>query len=248
MQPGDLPINFRDFGGVRTATGALVKPGILYRSGAPATPEAMDALRAGGIRTLIDLRSRQERRRALHPWPGAVLESLPLDFDRVVQRRLIFAVFKRHPETAVHDIVEGVYRDAVDRAHPQIAGLFRILSDPGAYPVLIFCRAGRDRTGYVVAVLQLALGVELEDVVAEYLRSNAYLLPQARHAVAALERFSWGRRPARSLHAAFTSQERYIRSVTGKIEGEYGGIAGYLKACGVGEETLKALQGNLIQA
>ncbi|MBN2005844.1 MAG: tyrosine-protein phosphatase [Anaerolineae bacterium] len=65
MSPHTLPVNFRDFGGARTTAGALVKVGLLYRSGAPAQPGTIPALQAIGIRTLIDLRSRQERRRAL---------------------------------------------------------------------------------------------------------------------------------------------------------------------------------------
>lgn len=243
-----LPINFRDFGGVRTATGALVKTGVLYRSGAPAQPETLAALHAVGIRTLIDLRSRQERRRALPLWPGAALASLPMKFDRIVQRRLIPVLFKRHAGDAVYNIVDGVYRDSVALARPQIARLFHILSNPGAYPVLIFCRAGRDRTGIAVAVIQLALGIDTEDVIAEYLRSDAYLLPQAQRAVAMLQRFPLSLSPARTLRAVFTTQERYIHSVIGKIEEEYGGIAGYLKACGIGEETLELLRKTLIQA
>ncbi len=239
MQPSDLPINFRDFGGVRTASNAAIKSGILYRSGAPTQPETLAALHAMGIRTLIDLRSRQERRRALPLWPGAVLTSLPVEFDRIVLRRLIPVLFKRHAGDAVYNIVDSVYRDSMALARPQIAGLFHILSNPDVYPVLIFCRAGRDRTGIAVAVIQLALGVDTEDVVAEYLRSDAYLLPQAQRAVAMLQRFPLGPFPARALRAVFTTQERYIHSVIGKIEEEYGGIAGYLNQCGVERQMLE---------
>jgi len=247
VPPEHLPINFRDFGGVRTTTGSTIKQGALYRSGAPAQPGALAALQAVGIRTLIDLRSRQERGRALPRWPDAALASLPMDFDRSVQRRIIFALLRRDAVSAVYRIVEGVYRETVDQARPQIAGLFRLLSDPGAYPAVIFCRAGRDRTGFAVAVVQLALDVAAEDVVAEYLRSNAFLLPQAQRAVAMLQRLPWGPRPARILRAVFDSQERYIRSVIGKIEEDYGGIAGYLRACKIEGETVEVMKKLLLE-
>jgi protein-tyrosine phosphatase len=153
-------------------------------------------------------------------------------------------LFKRDVYAGVLDMVDGVYADTVDHSCPQLAALFTLMQRPEVYPVLIYCRAGRDRTGFISAVIQLALGVGTEDVLQDYLRSNAYLLPQARRTLAALRIISLGLFPAENLRAVFASQERYMRTVIGKIEGEYGGIAAYLGRCGIDVrkiETLKAL-------
>jgi protein tyrosine/serine phosphatase len=37
----------------------------------------------------------------------------------------------------------------------------------------VFCTAGKDRTGFIVAVLQTLLGVHPDDVMAEYLLTNS---------------------------------------------------------------------------
>ena len=55
--------NCRDFGGYQTASGAIIKKGLLYRSGSldKATDADLDKIAALGIKTICDLRSEQER-------------------------------------------------------------------------------------------------------------------------------------------------------------------------------------------
>lgn len=228
-------INFRDFGGHPTLDGRCVKTDCLYRSGQldHASQRDRATLQALGIHTLLDLRSAQERRRTVRWGPSTRVFSLPMIFDELIQEGLRPLLFTRH---------------AVDDSGSQLAAIFRLLLKPATYPLLIHCRAGRDRSGFVSAVIQLALGVSAEDVVADYLRSNAYLLPQARRLLVALTVFSLGLFPTRNLRAVFVSQERYIRAVSGRIEGRYGGIAAYLERCGIGARELVALRTLLLSA
>jgi len=228
-------INFRDFGGYSTADGRRVKTGCLYRSGSVDQTSQRDreTLHALGIKTLIDLRSLKERKREARLWPGIRVVSLPMPFDEITRQRLKPLFFRRDVQTVVYDMVESVYLDTVDHSCSQVGVLFSLLQRPDVYPVLIHCRAGRDRTGFISAVIQLALGVSVDDVTAEYLRSNASRLPQIRRTATLLKMFSLGQLPTQSLHAVVASQERYIRAVIDKIKDEYGGIAGYLAHCGV---------------
>jgi len=239
-------INFRDFGGYPTADGRHMKTGCLYRSGRVERASQRD-LETLGIKTLIDLRSAKERKRAVRLWPGARVVWLPMPFDELTRERLKPLLFRRDVQTAVFDMVNGVYADTVDHSCSQLAALFTLMQQPDVYPVLIHCRAGRDRTGFVSAVIQMALGVGVEDVVEDYLRSNVYYLPQVRHALTALRIISSGLFRAENLCAVFTSQERYMRTVIGKIEGEYGGIAGYLARCGIEDRKLEGLKGLLLE-
>ena len=237
-------INFRDFGGYPTADGRRVRTGYLYRSGHvdQASRRDRETLHALGIKTVIDLRSAKERKRVARLWPGARIVSLPMPFDELTRERLKPLLFRRDVQDAVYDMVESVYADTVDHSCPQVEALFALLRQPEVYPVLVHCRAGRDRTGFVSAVIQLALGVGVEDVVTEYLRSNADLLPQARRAATLLKTLSLGLLSTQSLHAVVASQERYIRAVIGKIEDEYSGIVGYLAHCSVGAETVSTVR------
>ncbi|HOU14873.1 MAG TPA: tyrosine-protein phosphatase [Anaerolineae bacterium] len=242
-------INFRDFGGCLTADGRRVKTGYLYRSGHvdQASRRDRETLRALGIKTLVDLRSARERKQAAHLWPGARVVWLPMPFDEITRARLKPYLFRRDVRAAVFDMVESVYADTVEHSCAQLAALFTLLQQPEVYPVLIHCRAGRDRTGFVSAVIQLALGVPVEDVVTEYLRSNASLLPRARRAPKVLQILTLGLFSPDNLRAVFTSQERYMRTVIGKIEGECGGIVRYLTQCGVAEWQLAALKDLLLE-
>jgi protein-tyrosine phosphatase len=241
-------INFRDFGGYVTVDGQCVKTGYLYRSGRvdQASPHDREKLHALGIKTLIDLRSARERKREIRLWPGARVVSLPMPFDELTRERLKPLFFRRNVRAAVYDMVEGVYIDTVDYSCPQVAALFALLQQPEVYPVLIYCRAGRDRTGFASIVIQLALGVSTDDAIGEYLRSDAYVLPQARRAVRLLKTLSLGLFSARSLRAVFASQERYARTVIDKIENEYGSIVGYLAQCGVSTERVEAVKAILL--
>jgi protein-tyrosine phosphatase len=240
-------INFRDFGGYPTVDGRRVKVGYLYRSGRVdrASQRDREHLHELGIKTIVDLRSARERKRApsrpARLWLGVRVVSLPMPFDKITRERLKPLFFRRDVRTAVYDMVDGVYADTVDSSCPQVAALFALLQQPEVYPVLVHCRAGRDRTGFISMIIQLALGVRIEDIVLEYLRSDAYVLPQARRAVRLFKALSLGLFKAQSLRAVFASQERYAHTVIGKIENEYGGIAGYLARCGVSAEVVAAV-------
>lgn len=242
-------INFRDFGSYPTADGRCVKTGCLYRAGRVerARQRDLEILRALGVKTLIDLRSARERKSDARLWPEARVVWLPMPFDELTRERLKPLLFRRDVKTAIFEMVEGVYADTVDHSCPQLAALFALLHQPDVYPVLVHCRAGRDRTGFISAVIQLALGVGVEDVVAEYLRSNANLLPHIRRTLTTLRLVSLGLFPAENLRAVFTSQERYIRTVIGKIENEYGGVMSYLAQCGVGGEDVSAIREMLLK-
>lgn len=246
-------INFRDFGGYPTVDGRRVKTGYLYRSGRVdrASKRDRERLHALGVKTVIDLRSARERRRApsrpAHLWPGVRVVSLPMPFDEIIRERLKPLLFRRDVRAAVYEMVEGVYIDTVDHSCSQVAALFTLLQQPQVYPLLIHCRAGRDRTGFISIVIQLALGVRMEDIIHEYLRSDAYILPQARRAVRWLKALSLGIFSAQSLRAVFASRERYVHTVIAKIENEYGGILEYLVQCGVGIEAVAAIKDILLE-
>ena len=54
------------------------------------------------------------------------------------------------------------------------ARIFRRLEDPDNLPFLFHCTAGKDRTGFVAALVLLALGVPAETVYEDYLVTNRY--------------------------------------------------------------------------
>jgi protein-tyrosine phosphatase len=170
--------NFRDLGGYTTADGRRVRAGTLYRSGAPigltdADRRRIDAL---GIRRIIDFRSVEERAREPGSWPVgadvAVLEwEYSLDPDD-------YSGLTRAEATAAEldELMCRFYREMPYRFTEQYAALFAALV-AGHVPLAFHCAAGKDRTGIAAALLLTALGVARENVIEDYLVSNAMLDP-----------------------------------------------------------------------
>ena len=106
-----------------------------------------------------------------------------------------------------------------------------ILTDPAAYPAVIHCSLGKDRTGVLVAVLLRALGVPARDIIDEYalsrvgaLRIVGRLSEQMGADVDDLEPYL----PA-LLHADPETMRRFLR----RVHDDFDGVTGYLRELGV---------------
>lgn len=169
--------NLRDFGGYRLAGGGFVANGRLFRSGD--TSDASDAdlamLQRISPRVLADLRGTSEREKAPCRWPEGLDarlvephgESARMAFHEEAAAEVTDAATMREQfATRYEDLpfrpqLQQVYGDYLD-ALAQTSGAS-----------LVFCTAGKDRTGFIVAVLQTLLGVHRDDVMEEYLRTNS---------------------------------------------------------------------------
>ncbi|MEV8098587.1 tyrosine-protein phosphatase [Kitasatospora sp. NPDC085879] len=149
--------NLRDAGGV----GAL-RRGVLYRSAAlhGLSPAGARQVAELGVRTVVDLRSVPEV--ADRPDDGLGPEVEHCHLPVFTEQRWPADQAELYPAMAEH-------------GGPAAAALVRRLARPGALPALVHCASGKDRTGVVVAVLQLLLGATDEEVTADFLRSNAAL-------------------------------------------------------------------------
>ena len=153
--------NFREVGGYHAGS-STTKWCKLYRSDAlnRLTDEARDDLRQRDIRTVIDLRDDEERRH--NP---SLLEGLPV---RVVESPIFSGSASSFLASDItlarlYETVVTENADAIVRAIRVIAS-----SGEGEGAVLVHCTAGKDRTGLVVAFALLAVGVDRQEVVADY--------------------------------------------------------------------------------
>jgi len=164
--------NFRDVGGLPTATGGTVRPGVLLRSAQLSSlDEAGHAvLRELGVRAVHDLRGQPEiAKHGADQLPDGIhLTVTPFDSDM--------------GEAPPHDPATGaamahmieVYRmfPARPEAHAAIRSIAEsIVAGDGA--VLVHCAAGKDRTGWAVATLLRAVGVDEQAVLTDYLLSHS---------------------------------------------------------------------------
>lgn len=168
--------NFRDYGGYATENGGRLRSGILWRSAhheqaSDADLALVDRLR---IDTIIDLRGDDER--AAHPCRRA-----PGFAARVMFAPGITAGLAPHLAAAKTGITAEVARERMIATYqgmpyrPVLAQSLRLyLAALAEYdsPSLVHCVAGKDRTGFAVALVHRLLGVHEDDVMADYLMTN----------------------------------------------------------------------------
>jgi protein-tyrosine phosphatase len=153
--------NFREVGGYHAGS-STTKWGKLYRSDAlnRLTDEARDDLRQRDIRTVIDLRDDEERRH--NP---SLLEGLPV---RVVESPIFSGSASSFLASDI--TLARLYETVVTENADAIVRAIRVIASSGEEggAVLVHCTAGKDRTGLVVAFALLAVGVDRQEVVADY--------------------------------------------------------------------------------
>ncbi|WP_245906592.1 tyrosine-protein phosphatase [Mycolicibacterium palauense] len=258
--------NFRD---VAESTGGAIRPGLLFRSGELTRLDdtGIDQLRDLRVTDVADLRSAREvERHGADLVPGGVDVHL-LPFVDVVA-----AVDGEAPHEHAFRRLMTEKPDAestVDAAKRYMSEEYtRFATAPGASravhrmvtllsrgaTVLTHCFAGKDRTGFGVAVVLGAAGVDRDAVMSDYLRSNA-AVPQLRVQVMEMisRRFD-GNMPAEA--AEFTEtrlsddvlgvREEYLSCALQVVEREFGSLQGYLRAAGIDDDTVRGLRSALL--
>jgi protein-tyrosine phosphatase len=180
----------RDLGGWK-ASGGQVRTGLLFRSAPLARAQDAEALALAdlGIRSIYDLRGPMERAQSPDHVPAGV-EYIGLDVlsdiptggpgqmtnalaDPRTAERLFGnrkALLARFEEGYRHIIALPSALDGYHRFFEEIAG-------PEHHPALVHCATGKDRTAWAAAALLLLLGVDEDDVYADYLLTNRLLRP-----------------------------------------------------------------------
>lgn len=174
--------NFRDLGGIVCAGGRPLRPGRLLRSGQMSHLTAADLALLAGYRVglVCDLRSAGERDEAKNLWPepGAVQTLIPgaKAGHPEAARPSTWGELLRDPafdgEAARQYLIAG-YSLMPAAYAGLLAELFAHLERGEEAAVLIHCVAGKDRTGFVCAMLLAALGAPREAIAADYLASRA---------------------------------------------------------------------------
>jgi len=119
-------------------------------------------------------------------------------------------------------------------------------------PVLVHCFAGKDRTGFAVAVALEAAGVSANAVLADYLRSND-AVGALRDAILTTMRSREGVTDevvsfaeSRLTDEVLGVREQYLVSARRVLDDTHGGLTGYLDAAGVTSADVERLRGQLL--
>jgi protein-tyrosine phosphatase len=115
---------------------------------------------------------------------------------------------------------------------PGLRSLVTSIVDDGDLPVLIWCREGKDRTGFVCSLLLLALGVSPDEVLAEYLRSDANFDRDAVSAAVSSHLDEDAPVVSDAVLDALRVSEAYLAGALRTIDERYGSIEHYLETVG----------------
>ncbi|AWB95846.1 protein-tyrosine-phosphatase [Agromyces badenianii] len=229
--------NFRDVGGLPALTGT-VRDGVLYRSdglsrlGEPGRAK----LRELGVGVVIDLRDENEA------------QVMPDDLGDLDVEVLRLPVFEGSgaSQGAAGISLEALYERIVTQHASVVVAALREISSAGDRAVVVHCTAGKDRTGVVVALALLAVGVDRESVIVDYESTEANLAGEwLDEMVALVERYGVPDTPAlRTLMGG--SPREAVEYVIEIVERDHGSAREYLLAAGLGLGELAALETLLI--
>lgn len=228
--------NFRDFGDYAAVAGRRVRAGRLFRSGhqARASQADLDRLAAMDLGLVVDLRRPSERRdqpsRRPATFTGRVIEG-GVD-DGAEAPHITFLKTADLTEESARRFMTRTYADLpFDPAHLDVFGrYFRALGDDDERPVLIHCAAGKDRTGFLAALTHHLLGVSHDDLLEDYLLTNAAVDLDARAPDIArkLEAMT-GRKASHGAVVAFLGVDpAFLDSALRAVNDRHGSLDGYL--------------------
>ncbi|NMD47199.1 MAG: tyrosine-protein phosphatase [Propionibacterium sp.] len=243
----DSVSNFRDLPGsgvgLAIADGGRMARGVVFRSGKLQGLSAADkrVLVAAGVTDIFDLRTDEVAKRSPDPAVGRATYHL-INVFAVRSRVSPFPASVRAAERERQQLNRDFVADAKQRQ--RIGLLLRGMADaPGA--VIIHCTEGKDRTGWVSAILQLIAGVDRETVVAEYLISNDRRAEIIDRGVAQARK-ARGRTGAEITRIRLVVAESYLRAGLDELESRYGDLHGYLTdGLGLDEPTIERLRTRL---
>lgn len=236
----DACYNAREVGGYSAADGrqtrwqALVRADNLHRL----TPAGQAALRDYGVRTIIDLRMEHELQRHPNPFAAQGADGAP----RYLHLPLMDLETDAAYEAAV--ATQGEYIAIVERGKQLIGRVIKAVAASLVQGgVLVHCHGGKDRTGIVVALLLSLAGVPRETIAEDYAISEARLEPA--NAAWLEEQARIQGHPIERPHWMYTRPEK-MAALLAYLDQHYGGVEGYLEACGVTQAEMAQVREHLL--
>ncbi|WP_245946816.1 tyrosine-protein phosphatase [Paenibacillus cellulosilyticus] len=249
----DSLINFRDVGGLPIVDGRVMRTGILYRSNEPHKLKLKDLNKFNGLnlKLICDLRTPNERRTRLPRFVESSTRTVNIPFYQNDEDYTRFQIFKQILSTVrtidFHQIMRDFYRKVLFDSTDQIRAVMTLLAEQGGAPTLIHCASGKDRTGMIVALLQLLAGVPRNEVMTDYMLSNPLNESETDRAIRYLRIFTCFRLSRERLLPLLEVRHEYLEEVLDELFAKYGTIESYLvQACGVDERTIEVLRESLV--
>lgn len=216
----------------------------MYRSNALVLkPADVQKLATLGIRHIYDLRTQGEiGAKPDSSIPGAIWEN----DDVIGSSALISSTLHLATPAEAITLMETTYRDFVSSttSRAAIAAVLQGIADnPG--PQLIHCTAGKDRTGWISALLLDVAGVDQARINQDYLLSNQYSRSSISSALAGMAAQD-GAAAAAAFAPLMGVQHSFLDASYDEVNKQYGSVDAYLTdGLGLSQATIAKLKAKL---
>jgi len=229
--------NLRDVGGYAARDGATVARGLVYRSNTfnPMRPEDIEKLERLGLKSNYDLRTNAEvKAKPDQMPPGVRYHQLDVLADAKSNAAARIEALLHDPKKANAELGGGKiealfkkgYREFISlpSARSAYRSLFLALADRSRLPAVFHCTTGKDRTGWAAAALLSLLGVPRDEVMADFMRTNDYTLPQFRSKI---DEFAAAGGERAIAEAILGVKPEYLEASFDEMQQRYGTIERY---------------------
>lgn len=227
--------NIRDIGGYPTMDGSTTRWRTVLRADSlnHLSPESQSALLDYPIRTIIDLRRSSELRKA--PDIFADVRSV---------RYLNISLLEDERQVRNAGSLLALYRFMLEHCQEQIRRILRLLATEDAFPCLIHCTSGKDRTGLIIALLLSISNVPIHTIANDYALSQSYLAP---HFALLRVQLAQDGHDVQRLEWLTPALPETMQATLAYLEEKYGNVQAYLQTLGLTDEHLESLRSSLVE-
>jgi protein-tyrosine phosphatase len=129
----------------------------------------------------------------------------------------------------------GLGIDTLDHSGPEFKDIFDLLADKKAWPIMLNCTQGKDRTGITVLLILLLCGITIQAITQDYVLSEQELEPEK---AARMEEIA-----SIGLDESFARcPDDFCEIIVQHIDSKYGGIQNYLRSIGIQDSQLETIK------
>ena len=250
LLPMDGAHNTRELGGYKTTDGKSVKWGMLFRSDKLSDISETDQkyLQALGIKKIVDFRSEEEKTEDPDVIPtGISYVEMPISVDGAMRSK-IEAVLKGETDKEVESFLIDANREFVTNYTDVYENFLRGLIDEDV-PTLFHCTAGKDRAGFAAAISLIALGVSREDVIEDYMKTNAFTEDRIEEILGQIKLMSLYQADAEILRPLIGVEQIYIETAFETAEEQYGSLENFIRdGLNISDEDIQKLRNKFLES
>lgn len=249
--------NFRDFGGYETLSGNKIRKGILFRSGQFANITEFGKSKFDEIapKIIVDLRRNKERLEQPTPFAKSkinIIEELPHHNENNDGEPPHLTFFKSGNVTAqdtFNHMVETYEKLPFEPHHEFLFSTALQKLAANETPIIIHCAAGKDRTGFLCALILHILEVPKDIIFNDYLQTNN--VPNLEKLI---EKYANRMTEKLGVNLNFEQvwplgsvHQDYLAKAFEAIEKKDGGLRGYLDRLQISKNQIEAIKANSLE-